>query len=98
MGDGKPVMVRVEGSLSSTSGEVIHGWVLEGRGIAFKAEWDIAGDLRNGRLVECLAGFTGDPMNLYGVFMARSYQPPRLRTFIDFARRALSSSTDTHLR
>jgi len=89
MRDGKPVMVQVEGSLSSTSGEVIHGWALEGRGIAFKAEWDIADDLRNGQLVECLANVTGDPMSLYGVFIARGYQPPRLRAFIDFVRQAL---------
>ena len=90
-GDGTPVEVRVTGSLSSTSGEVIHDWVLGGHGIAFKAEWDIVDDLREGRLIECLPAFSADEIHLYGVFAAHVRQPLRLRALIDFMRDRLTA-------
>ena len=88
--DGTPVEVRVAGPLASTSGEVIHDWAMNGQGIAFKAEWDIVDDLREGRLVECLAAFSADEIDLYGVFAAYVRQPLRLRVMIDFMRERLA--------
>jgi DNA-binding transcriptional LysR family regulator len=81
--------VQVAGSLSSTSGEVIHDWALGGQGLAFKAQWDIAEDLAGGRLVECLERFAVDELRLYGVFAAHVRQPLRLRALIDFLREQL---------
>lgn len=89
--DGHPFEMRVQGSLSSTSGEVIHGWALAGQGIAFKAEWDIVDDLREGRLVECLDAFSGDEIHLYGVFATHVRLPLRLRVLTDFIRDRLSA-------
>lgn len=76
--------VQVDGSLLSTSGEVIHGWALAGLGVALKAEWDIAEDLAKGRLVECLADFSVVDLCLYGVFVARPRQAQRLRVLLDY--------------
>ena len=87
------VEVSVKGTLSSTSGEIIHDWALEGQGVAFKAGWDVVEDLQVGRLVECLAPFASDELHLYGVFAARSRQPLRLRTLIDFLRNRFASNT-----
>ena len=89
--DGAPLEVRVGGSLASTSAEVIHDWALDGHGIAFKAEWDIVDDLREGRLVECLSTFATDEIQLYGVFAAHVRQPLRLRVLIDYMRNQLST-------
>jgi DNA-binding transcriptional LysR family regulator len=90
--DGLPLWVTVGGSLSSTSGEVIHGWALEGRGIAFKAEWDIVDDLKEGSLVECLHDFSCYNMHFFGVSVARSRQPARVRMLVDFLKSALKAS------
>jgi DNA-binding transcriptional LysR family regulator len=87
--EGRPVRVAVGGTLSSTSGEVIHDWALAGHGIALKAAWDIAEDLRAGRLVECLAEYAGEDFSLYGVFPARPVQPVRLRLLIDYVKAAM---------
>ena len=38
---GEEHFVEVAGTLVSNSGEVIHGWVSEGRGLAMKALWDV---------------------------------------------------------
>jgi DNA-binding transcriptional LysR family regulator len=89
--DGAPLDVRVSGSLASTSGEVIHDWALGGHGIAFKAEWDIADDLREGRLIECLSVYAVDEICLYGVYAANVRQPLRLRVLVDFMREQLAT-------
>jgi len=58
--------------------------VMLGKGIGLKGLWDIESDLREGRLVECLADFSGEPIDLYAVFASRTHMPPRMRVFIDF--------------
>lgn len=82
--DGATLEIQVKGNLSSTSGEVIHDWALAGQGLALKAEWDIAEDLATGRLVECLPGFSVRDLCLYGVFLPRPQQAPRLRVLLDY--------------
>ena len=78
--------VRVDGRLSSTSGEVVREWALNGMGLALKAVWDIEHDLAAGRLVECLGEHWCDTINLYAIFASRRHLPPRLRAFLDFIR------------
>lgn len=74
----------MRGSLLTNNAEVLHGWALMGRGIALKALWDIEDDLRAGRLVELLAPFSGNVINLYATYPAKSHLPRRVRVFIDF--------------
>lgn len=88
---GQPIEVRVRGSLSSSSSEVMHDWMLAGHGIGLKALWDIEDDLAEGRLVEVLAPFASNPINLYVLYPTRSHVPPRVRVFIDFVVQALKS-------
>jgi len=83
---GKPIDVKVHGSLASTSGEVIHAWALEGLGIAYKVKWDIEDDLRDGRLIECLTEYAWKPACLHGVYQARQTQPERLQAFLKYMR------------
>lgn len=82
--DGEERFVAVGGNLISNSGDVIHGWVSEGRGLAMKALWDIAEDLATGRLVEVLGSFACDDVILYATFATRTHLPPRVRLFVDF--------------
>lgn len=84
--NGMPVEIQVRGSLSSTSGEVVHDWALAGLGLALKAEWDITEDLAKGRLVECLARFSVAELCLYGVFLPRPRQTQRLRGLLEYLR------------
>jgi DNA-binding transcriptional LysR family regulator len=86
-----PRELRLNGSLATNSGEVMHEWLLNGRGIGQKALWDIEEDLEAGRLVECLAGFTDDRLELCVSFVGRPYLLPRTRVFVDFIAEALAS-------
>jgi DNA-binding transcriptional LysR family regulator len=81
---------RVSGNLATNSGEVMHEWLLKGRGIGIKALWDIEEDLESGRLVEVLAEYAVDKLELCAAFAGRPYLLPRTRVFIDFIAEALS--------
>ena len=82
--DGKPLDLRVHGNLVATSAEVVHDWVLAGKGLALKPLWDIAADIASGRLVVCLAEFRHVQLVLNAVYLGRRHLPPRVRLFIDF--------------
>jgi DNA-binding transcriptional LysR family regulator len=83
--------VQVHGTLSSNNAEVTHGWALMGRGISLKALWDIEEDLSAGRLVEFLAPYACDEIDLYATYATRSHLPPRVRVFIDFVAAAITA-------
>jgi DNA-binding transcriptional LysR family regulator len=76
--------VKVGGHLSSGSGDALHGWALEGRGLSAEALWDVADDLEAGRLVECLADHWCDDIELFATFLPGHPLPPRIRLFVDF--------------
>jgi DNA-binding transcriptional LysR family regulator len=82
--DKRPLDVQVRGALSTNNAEVLHGWILDGYGVGLKALWDIEDDLKAGRLVEVLAPFAHDTINLYLIYPTRSHLPRRVRVFIDF--------------
>jgi DNA-binding transcriptional LysR family regulator len=82
--DKQTLGVRVRGALLTNNAEVLHGWILDGYGLGLKALWDIEDDLEAGRLVEVLAPFAHDTINLHLIYPTRSHLPGRVRVFIDF--------------
>ena len=76
--------IKVGGHLSSSSGDVLHGWALDGRGLSSEALWDVAEDLQTGRLVACLADYGCDEIELFATFQPGHPIPPRVRLFVDF--------------
>ena len=89
--DGKPLEVRVRGSLCTSSAEVMHDWTLAGLGVGIKARWDIEQDIADGQLVELLAPFADNPIDLYVIYPTRRHMPRRVRVFIEFVVDALKS-------
>ena len=53
--------VNVTGDYLSDDGEIVRRWALAGHGIAYKANLDIARDLKAGRLVHVLPDWQGEP-------------------------------------
>ncbi|AWN47401.1 LysR family transcriptional regulator [Methylobacterium terrae] len=83
--------VRIEPRLSSNDGEVVRGWALAGRGIILRSEWDVAGDLRAGRLVRLLPGYALPDAPVTALLGARRRaRAARTRRFLD----ALASALD----
>jgi DNA-binding transcriptional LysR family regulator len=82
--DGVQQEVVVSGALTANGADVVHSWLLAGSGIGIKARWDIQTDLEDGRLVEVLAPYNHNLLNLYAVYSSRRHLPQRIRMFIDF--------------
>jgi DNA-binding transcriptional LysR family regulator len=81
---GEKFTVTVNGTLSTTSGEVVHDWVRSGCGIALKATWDLQGELSSGAIIQCLGDYWCDPIDLFAICASKQNLPSRIRAFLDF--------------
>ncbi len=78
------VRVRVNGPLSSNSGELVRDWCLSGRGIMLRSLWDIAHQLASGQLVRVLPAYAMPDADVHWLGPQRSPTPKRVRLLIDF--------------
>lgn len=76
--------VRVQGSLSGNSGELVRDWCLAGRGIMLRSLWDIAPQLASGQLVRVLPGYAMWDADIHWLAPHRAQTPKRVRLLIDF--------------
>lgn len=79
-----PVSVRIDARLLSNDGEVVHQWAVAGHGIARKSIWDVAEDLRDGRLVQVLADYPIPAAPLHAIYPHARHLAPRVRAFLDY--------------
>lgn len=76
--------VRVQGPLSSNSGEMVRDWCLAGRGIMLRSLWDIAPQLAAGELVRVLPHHAMPDADIHWIAPWRPKTPRRVRLLIDF--------------
>jgi DNA-binding transcriptional LysR family regulator len=76
--------VRIRGNLTTNDGGVAVAWALEGHGILMRAEWDIAGYLKSGRLVQVLPQYHTPDADIHAVYAQRHQASTRVRAFVDF--------------
>jgi len=81
---GQAISVRVRPSNVSNDGDVVRRWALSGRGIAYKAGFDVMADLRTGRLRALCTDWTTQNSPLYLVVPGRRQITPLLRDLRDF--------------
>lgn len=81
--DGKQVAMRVTGNIECNDGAVLHDWALAGHGLAWRSMWEVADDLKAGRLRTVLDGFAAPVNAIHAVFPQRRHLPLRVRMFID---------------
>lgn len=82
--DKTPVSVRVQGPLTSNSGELVRDWCLAGRGIMLRSLWDIAPQLASGQLVRVLPGYAMLDADIHWLAPQQAQTPKRLRLLVDF--------------
>jgi DNA-binding transcriptional LysR family regulator len=85
---GSTVTLKVPGNMVCNDGEVLHDWALDGRGLAWRSMWEVGAQLASGRLVTVLDEYAAPGNDIYAVFAQRRHLPLRIRTFVDFLRRA----------
>lgn len=82
--DGRDVSIRVHGSLSSSSSEVLLQAALRAVGIARLAEYTVAAELASGRLETIFDGMTRTIHHMRAYFPAGRDLPAKTRAFLDF--------------
>lgn len=86
--DGKLHILMLSGNRIANDGALVREWGLRGHGIVRKAEWDVAEDIRSGRLIPLLRQFEPAPLRLQALYPKGRAQVRRIRLLLD----ALSKS------
>ena len=84
MVDGTVTHLRPSGRLDCSDGQVLHGWCVQGLGIAWRSTWEVDADIAAGRLVSVLDDFAAPPNGIYAVIPQRKHLPLRVRLWLDF--------------
>jgi DNA-binding transcriptional LysR family regulator len=84
LGNAPEVSVRVKATNVANDGDAVRRWALLGRGIAYKAQLDVADDLAHGRLIALCPGWTCEATPLYMVVPSRRQLTPLVRSLRDF--------------
>jgi DNA-binding transcriptional LysR family regulator len=91
----KVLPLRMRGHIMSNHGEMLLELARRGAGIVQLCEFQVAGDLRAGTLVEVLPEHnTGDRDPISAVYRSRRHLSPRIRVFLDFLTATFSRSAD----
>jgi DNA-binding transcriptional LysR family regulator len=84
--------LRVEPVLACNDGRVVKQWALDGHGIMQRSEWDVAGDLRGGRLRRVLPDHALPEADIVALLPARARQRPlRTRRFMEFLKQEFAN-------
>lgn len=76
--------VFVGGGLRANSGGALREWAVGGAGIALKSTWDVANEIREGRLLAVLPDWRIRELSIYAVRPSGRYLPRRVEALIDF--------------
>jgi DNA-binding transcriptional LysR family regulator len=90
--NGKNLTAKVAGTMGCNDGAVLHDWALAGRGLAWRSMWEVGAEIESGRLETVLDEFAAPGNDIYAVFAQRQHLPLRIRSFVDFLRRAFAQS------
>jgi LysR family transcriptional regulator, transcriptional activator for dmlA len=82
--DKSPIRIRVQGPLSSNSGELVRDWCVSGRGIMLRSLWDVSPLLATGQLVRVLPAYSMVDADVQWLAPHRAQTPQRMRLLIDF--------------
>ena len=81
--DGSTARVRVQGPLTSNSGELVRDWCLAGHGVMLRSLWDIAPQLALGELVRVLPQYAMPDADIHWVAPWHPKTPRRVRLLLD---------------
>lgn len=87
---GAVASIRIDPSVSSNDGGVVRDWGIAGLAMIARSEWDVADDLRAGRLVRVLDEWRLPPADVTVVVNERSRRAARTKKFLEMLRASLS--------
>ena len=63
---------------------LVRQWAVRGDGVAYKANADVAADIRAGRLIRLLAEYQGEAVPISAVMPSGRFVPTRVRAMVDY--------------
>lgn len=75
--------VKVGGPLSANNGEMVRQWAIDGHGIILRSLWDVADDLRSGRLARVLPAYAQEA-DVWAVYPSRLSTSAKVRVCVEF--------------
>jgi DNA-binding transcriptional LysR family regulator len=79
-----PRRYEIAGPFETDDGDVLTNWALDGRGIILKPLFEVAGALRDGRLVPVATATPPLPTQLSALSQHRRLKDPKVRLFTDY--------------
>ena len=86
--DGKSIAMRPIGNLDCNDGELLHRWVSEGLGLAWRSEWEIQRQLAEGELETVLDEYALPAYDIMAVYPQQRNVPAKIRLFINHLKTA----------
>lgn len=76
--------IKIKGSLSSNSGELVRDWCVQGKGIMLRSLWDVSTLLSTGKLVRVLPDYAMLDANIQWLAPFRPHTPLRVSLLRDY--------------
>lgn len=76
--------IQIKGRIKTNNGNAVRNLVLEGSGVAALADFLVAKDLKEGKLIHLLPDYHIADAGIYAVFQNKHLQQAKVRAFIDF--------------
>jgi DNA-binding transcriptional LysR family regulator len=77
--------IKVKGNIRTNSSEFVREALLSGLGIGLRSTWDIADELKTGRLQVILPEYRGSSaVAIYAVYPCREFMPAKVNVFIEY--------------
>jgi len=76
--------VKVRGAMNANNGGMLAALAVAGAGITLEPDISVADDVRAGRLVPLLAGYTAPPIAISAAYPSRRHLSVKVRAFVDF--------------
>ncbi|NBJ19218.1 LysR family transcriptional regulator [Burkholderia thailandensis] len=83
-GDTQTYTVPLANAHETNDGGFTREWTIRGHGIALKSIWDVARDVRAGRLKVLLPEWRHQDAPLHAIHHSKRYMAPRVRVLLDF--------------
>jgi DNA-binding transcriptional LysR family regulator len=81
--DGRLSVVKASGNLRAGSNDLLQLAALQGQGVVLQPTFNVAQDLRAGRLVQVLKEYDAGALSVYAVYPQRKYLAAKVRSFIE---------------
>jgi DNA-binding transcriptional LysR family regulator len=86
--------VKISGNAHANSGQFLVALAVAGMGIALEPDFIVAPEIRAGRLVPVLAGYTPPASDIYAAYPSRRHLSAKVRVFVDYLARRFAGTPE----